>query len=101
HAAAEGRRHGGGRERAAACRGGDRGRGRGHVVQGEADGGGGEAVADLVGRLRLHGVGAVGLRGPGGAGGRGGAGRGGTCRGGGALLAGRLKTAVCKAEPVQ
>src|SRR5205085_1753316 len=65
HAAAEAGRHGGRPEGAAAGRGGGRGRGRGGPVQGEADGGAGEGITVLVGRGRLHRVGAVALGGPG------------------------------------
>src|SRR5262249_25042494 len=64
HTAAEAGRHRDGAEGAAAGRGGHRRRGRGRVVQGEADGGAGEGVAVLVGGRRLHGVGGVGLRRP-------------------------------------
>src|SRR5206468_898536 len=81
HAAAEAGRHGGGAEEAAAGRRRHRGRGRRRLVQGEADRGAGEGVAVLVGRGRLHRIGAVALRGPGGQRGAAGPGRGGAAGG--------------------
>src|SRR5205807_1267166 len=87
HAATKSRGHGGGAERAAAGRGGHRRRGRRRAVQGEADGRAREGVAGRVRGRRLDGVGAVGLRRPGGHRGAAGPGRGRAAGGGG--VAGR------------
>src|SRR5439155_507025 len=84
HAAAEAGRHGSRPERAAARRGGDRGRGRRGFVEREADRRAGEGVAGQVGGGRLDRVGAVTLRRPGGQRGVAGPGRG-RATGGGAV----------------